>query len=160
MATTYQSIVQFLLASRQYDAARKYLGINHILCQKQGSAGALASNHLLWFRLDSTQGSYPSAIVHYQKYVSIRDSLLTESKNHQIAQLDIQYQTEKKDNELKLKEANIQLLTEQGRLQQQKLEQAQLIRNSTVFGLIMLILLLGWVITVTVLSKKVMSCWK
>jgi two-component sensor histidine kinase len=143
MATTYQSIVQFLLASRQYEAARRYLGINHILCQKQGSAGALATNHLLWFRLDSTLGSYPSAIIHYQKYVSIRDSLFTESKNHQIAQLQIQYQTEKKDKELELKETNIQLLTEQGRLQQQKLEQSHLIRNSTIFGALMLVLLLG-----------------
>jgi two-component sensor histidine kinase len=143
MATTYQSIVQFLIASKQYEAARKYLGINHTLCQKQGSAGALAINHLLWFRLDSTLGSYSSAIVNYQRYVSIRDSLLTESKNHQIAQLDIQYQTERKDNELKLKEVNIQLLTEQGRLQQQKLDQAQLIRNGTVFGALMLVLLLG-----------------
>jgi two-component sensor histidine kinase len=143
MAATYQSVVQFMIASSQYETARKYLGLNQVLCRKQGSAGALASNHLQWFRLDSTLNSFPSAIVHYQRYVALRDSLLTESKNHQIAQLEIQYQTEKKDQALKLKEKNIQLLTERGRLQQQKLEKSQMIRNATFAGTFMLLLLLG-----------------
>ncbi len=87
LAAIYQSVIQFLLASRQYDSARKYLDINQALCRQQGSAGALAANHLLWFRLDSTLGNYPAAIRHYQRYLSLGDSLLTQTKNRQIAQL-------------------------------------------------------------------------
>jgi hypothetical protein len=51
--------------------------------------------------------------------------------------------TEKKDRDLKLKEKNIQLLTEQGKLQRQKLAQAQMVRNGTIAGAVMLVLLLG-----------------
>jgi two-component sensor histidine kinase len=143
LAATYQAVVQFQLASRQYDSARKYLSLNQTLCRQQGAAGALASNHLLWFRLDSALHHYPAAIRHYQRYVALRDSLITESKNSQIAQLQVQYETEKKDRDLNLKEKNIQLLTERGKLQQQKLEQAQMIRNGTIAGAVMLVLLLG-----------------
>ena len=143
LAATYHSVVEFLLASRQYEPARTYLRINQALCEKQGAAGALAANHLLWFRLDSTLRNYPAAIGHYQRYVALRDSLLTKSKSREIEQLMIQYETEKKDQDLKLKEKNIQLLTKQGKLQQQQLVQAQMIRNGTIAGAVMLVLLLG-----------------
>lgn len=143
MAATYQAVVRFLIASRQYEKAHKYLVINQALCQKQGLAGALASNHLQWFRLDSTLGTYHSAIAHFQRYVALRDSLLTESKNLEIAQLEIQYQSEKKDQELKLQEKNILLLTQQAKSQQKQLEQAKIIRNGTILGACMLLLLLG-----------------
>ncbi len=143
MAAIYHSVIQFLLASKQYKLARKFIGINHTLCLKQGSAGDLAINHLQGFRLDSTLNIYPSAIAHYQRYVFLRDSLLTESRNLEIAQLDMQYQTEKKDQEIKLKEKNIQLLTQQAKFQQQQLKTAQLIRNGTILGASMLVLLLG-----------------
>ncbi|MBD0255833.1 MAG: ATP-binding protein, partial [Cytophagales bacterium] len=123
--------------------ARHYLRINQALCQQRGAVGALADNYRLWFRLDSTLHHYASAIGHYQRYVSLRDSLLTESKNSQIAQLQVQYESEKKDRDLKLKEKNIQLLTQQGKLQRQKLAQAQMVRNGTIAGAVMLVLLLG-----------------
>ncbi|GAB3220577.1 hypothetical protein GCM10027423_52360 [Spirosoma arcticum] len=145
IVTTYQSVTRFLLASHQYKPTRRYLALNELLCQEQGSAGILATNYLLWFRLDSTVGSYPSAIVHFQRYVALRDSLLTESKNDQIAQLEIQYQSEKKDQHIKLKEQSIQLLTEQGKRQQQELDQARMIRNSTFAGILLLILILALV---------------
>ena len=143
LAATYESVVQFLLASRQYEPARHYLRINQALCQQRGAAGALAANYRLRFQLDSTLHHYASAIGHYQRYVALRDSLLTESKNSQIAQLQVQYESEKKDRDLKLKEKNIQLLTQQGKLQEQKLAQAQMVRNGTIAGAVMLVLLLG-----------------
>ncbi len=140
---TYHSVVQFLLTSRQYGPARKYLRISRDLARQQGAAGTLASTHLLWFRLDSAQRRYPTAIRHYQQYVALRDSLLNESKNNQIAQLQVQYEAEKKDQDLRMKEKNIQLLTEQGKLQAHRLEQAQMIRNGTIAGAFLLVLLLG-----------------
>jgi two-component sensor histidine kinase len=143
MAAVYQSVIGFLLVSRQYGEARKYLRINQALCQRQGSAGSLAGNHLQWFRLDSTLQSYPAAIGHYQRYITLRDSLLTESKSQQMAQLEVQYETEKKDRDLKFKEKNIQLLTERGKLQSQQLALARMIRNGSSAGVIMLVLLLG-----------------
>ena len=143
LAAAYQSVIRFLLDSRQYEAARKYLRINQALCEGQGAAGSLASNHLQWFRLDSTLSSYPAAIGHYQRYVALRDSLFNESKSQQMAQLEVQYQTERKDQELRLKEDNIRLLTERGKLQAHQLAQARMIRNGSIAGAVMLVLLLG-----------------
>ena len=143
LAAIYQSVIQFLLASRQYESTRTYLDINQTLCRQQGSAGALAANHLSWFRLDSTLGNYPAAVRHYQRYPALGDSLLTQTKNRQIAQLEIGYRTEKKDQALRLQEKNIQLFTQQGKLQQQQLERARMVRNGTIAGSLMLALLLG-----------------
>ncbi|MBD0254972.1 MAG: tetratricopeptide repeat protein [Cytophagales bacterium] len=143
LTATYQSVVQYLLSSRQYAKARNYLRISQDLSRQQGAAGTLASTHLLWFRLDSTLRRYPAAIGHYQQYVALRDSLFTQSKNNQIAQLQVQYETEMKDQDLKLKEKNIQLLTQQGNLQAHRLEQAHVIRNGFIAGAFLLVLLLG-----------------
>jgi len=94
------------------------------------------------FKVDSAQGNYPDAIRHYQKYQALNDSIFNERKSKQISQLSIQYETEKKDQDLKLKQQAIQLLTEQSQLQQNQLEQAATLRNGVIAGAILLILLL------------------
>jgi two-component sensor histidine kinase len=142
-AQVYQSAIRFFINSKQYDQARHYLRINEAHCRKNGSTVALSKNQLLWFKLDSTQANYHLAIRHYQRYKVLQDSLLNATKSRQIAQLEIQYEIEKKDQDLKLNRRNIQLLTEQSQLQKSQLQQARTIRNGIIAGTIMLILLLG-----------------
>ena len=139
----YQSLVRFYIASAQYGKANKYLADNDELCRLTNSPAELAKNHLLWFQLDSIQARFPSAIAHYQKFVALRDSLLNETKSRQIAQLEIQYLMQKKDNFIRLKEQNIRLLTNQSHLQQAQLQRAQMTRNSMIAGSVSLILLLS-----------------
>ena len=55
-------------------------------------------------------GHFDSALTHYQKMVALNDTLFNEAKARQISELQIQYETEKKDD-------NIQELTKQDQLQ-------------------------------------------
>ncbi|QDK81896.1 tetratricopeptide repeat protein [Spirosoma sp. KCTC 42546] len=142
-ARIYQAVINFFIKSGQFQQARQYLALNESRCQLNGSIMALAKNHLQWFKLDSTQTSYFSAIRHYQRYKGLQDSLLNTTKSRQIAQLEIEFESEKKDQNLKLSQQNIQFLTKQSHLQQNQLQQAHTIRNGTIVGIIMLILLLG-----------------
>ncbi|MBD2757252.1 histidine kinase dimerization/phosphoacceptor domain -containing protein [Spirosoma validum] len=142
-ARIYQAVINFLIKSGQFQQARRYLALNESRCQLNGSIMALAKNHLQWFRLDSTRANYFSAIQHYQRYKALQDSLLNTTKSRQIAQLEIEFESEKKDQNLKLSQQNIQLLTEQSLVQQTKLQQALMTRNSIVVGTILLLLLLG-----------------
>ncbi|MVM41813.1 tetratricopeptide repeat protein [Spirosoma sp. HMF3257] len=142
-ARIYQAVINFFIQSRQFQQARRYLAINELRCQQNGSIMALAKNHLQWFKLDSTQANYIPAIRHYERYKVLQDSLLNTTKSRQIAQLEIEFESEKKDQNLKLSQQSIQALTKQSLLQQTQLQQEQTIRNGIIAGTIMLILLLG-----------------
>ncbi|MBS1565067.1 MAG: hypothetical protein JST39_11800 [Bacteroidetes bacterium] len=95
----------------------------------------LADVHFLLFRADSSSGNYISAIRHLQKYKSLADSILNEKKSQEIEQLQIEYKTEKKDEE-------IGLLTKKDQLQQANLKQANIIKNWMTASAALLILLL------------------
>lgn len=141
-APIYESAIRFLIYTKQYTQARNYLQLNQAQCLKNGSTVGLSKNHLLWFKLDSAQANYPTAIRHYQHYKILQDSLLNTTKSRHIAQLEIEYQTEKKDQDLKIHQQAIQLLTKQSELQQQQLQQATTTRNAVIGGTVLLILLL------------------
>ncbi|GAB3800034.1 hypothetical protein GCM10028819_24540 [Spirosoma humi] len=142
-ARIYQAVIAFFTKSGQYQQARRYLALNESRCQSNGSIMALANNHLQWFRLDSSQANYFAAIQHYQRYKALQDSLLTTTKSRQIAQLEIEFESEKKDQHLKRSQQNIQFLREQSLLQQTQLQRALTTRNGIIVGTIMLIVLLG-----------------
>lgn len=143
LSAIYEAAIRFLIKSNQYKAALSYLKINQERGQRTGSTTVLSKNHFLWFKLDSLMANYPAAIRHYQQYESLQDSLLNLTKSRHIAQLEIQFETQKKDQDLRLKQRNIQLLTKQSQLQQNQLEQTTLLKNGTIAFTVLLVLLLG-----------------
>jgi two-component sensor histidine kinase len=92
--------------------------------------------HLMRFKVDSALANYPSAIKHYQLYTALKDSNFNETQSKQIAQLSIGYETEKKEQDIKLKEKNIALLREQNKAQQTQ-------RNALIGGTGLLLALLA-----------------
>ncbi len=139
----FWAVIPFFLASKRYGQARKYLveGEKHNL--KTGTLNELATIQLWWFRLDSMQADYPSAIKHYQQYKRMQDALFNETKSKQIADLEVRYETEQKEKNLRLKEQAIKTLTREKQLQAQQMEQDALVRNVVIGGAVMILLLLG-----------------
>ena len=138
-----RSVIQFLFVTGQYTQLPYYLRINEGVAEKLGSLRDISDNHLWWFRLDSAKGHYVSAINHFQKYKSLNDSLFNETKSKQIAQLQIQYEIEKKDQDIRLKDQSIELLTKKDQLQQATLHQTRTTRNMVLGSTILLTLLLA-----------------
>lgn len=137
----HQLIVRFALSrfyvtSAQYAKADPYL--RALLTVQKGKipANILMEIHKMLFKIDSAQAIYPSAIRHYQLYKAFSDSIFNEKQSQQIAQLNIGYETEKKEQEIKLKEKNIALLEEQSKVQHTQ-------RNALVGGTGLLVLMLG-----------------
>lgn len=141
--TAWRKISQFYVALGQYEKADPYL--NRLLAAppKKIIPSHQIEIHWMRFKVDSAQHNYLPAITHYQKYKALNDSIFNEKKSRQISQLSIQYETGKKDLDLKLKQQAIQLLTEKSLLQQNQLQQATNTRNGIFAGAILLILLLG-----------------
>ncbi|SEJ59907.1 Two-component sensor histidine kinase, contains HisKA and HATPase domains [Dyadobacter sp. SG02] len=141
--SAWRKISQFYVAHGQFEKASPYLTQLLAVPGKKIIPSHRIEVHWMRFKVDSAQGNYLSAIRHYQKYKTLNDSVFNVAKSKQISQLSIQYETEKKDQDLKLKGQAIQLLTEKSLLQQNQLRQATYIRNGIFAGAVLLILLLG-----------------
>jgi two-component sensor histidine kinase len=133
----YNSIIKYYLAIKQYREVVKYCAFNEAYCKKYGVVKNLISNYRNWYRADSALGNFDAALSHYKMLTAINDSSFNETKIKQISELQIQYETEKKDND-------IQLLSKQGLLQKKELQQASVLRNVTLaaFALLIIVLIL------------------
>lgn len=141
-----QSIIRYLIETRQYKETYKYLEEMDNTCKALGDNLARSKNQLDWFRVDSALGNYISAIQHQQLYKSLSDSIFNIEKSKQFSSLQLQFETEKKDKD-------IQLLTQQSKLQYNSLQKERTIRNVIIAGVILLSLFSG-LIYMSYRSKK------
>jgi two-component sensor histidine kinase len=141
--TNYNAIIKYLIATKQYNLADKYLRLNDTACKKNSQVDMLERNYVDWFHVDSLKGDYSTAIKHFELSKIISDSLINVKKASQLADLQMSYQTEKKDEEIKLNSQKILLLRKQGQYQQISLLHEKTIRHVTFAGLVMVLLLLG-----------------
>ena len=140
----YASVIRFYIISGQYERALKYLNKHKRMSGKQNDISLMATNHKLWFMLDTTKHNYRSAVDHLLSYNDLNDSLFNETKGKQIAALQVEFDTERKEKDLLVKEQNIQLLTKQDQLQKSKLQTGAVIRNVSfaIVGLLITIMAL------------------
>src|SRR5260221_1306195 len=139
----YSLIIKFYIASKQYSSALAYLIKNKPLTYQLGSPVEISENYHQWFRLDSAQGNYKSALYNLAEFNKINDSIFTQTKSKQNQLLQVEYETEKKDNNIKMKEQEIQVLTQQDQLRQARLKKANFVRNVTFGGILMLLVFTG-----------------
>jgi len=125
------SVIRYNIATGHYDKASHYNAKYDSLC---GLRNRMFCNtyYSLWeFKIDSAAGNYLSAIRHFQRYKEINDEMFSEAKTTQINQLSILHESEKKDK-------NILLLQQQTASQQSRLKSANLVRNATLLGLLLM----------------------
>ncbi|MEP6748859.1 MAG: histidine kinase dimerization/phosphoacceptor domain -containing protein [Bacteroidota bacterium] len=130
------TLISYYYNAGKYYEMYKYLPTYEKLAKEYGTISNLADSYYLWFKADSSLGNYPQAIAHYKLYKTASDSALNVVNNKQVAQLLIEFQTEKKNKD-------IELLTKQGEFQRSQLKQTSFTRNVMIGGAIMLALLLG-----------------
>src|SRR6266536_2422332 len=96
----------------------------------------IAEIHKALYSIDSAAGRNAEASEHLKKYTVLMDSIYSENQSKQIEQLKIQYETEKKDNDIKF-------LKQQEEIQQSQLTQTRLTKNIVIASIIVLALLLA-----------------
>ncbi|UHG94407.1 histidine kinase (plasmid) [Spirosoma oryzicola] len=131
-----QDIGAFYIRRQKYPEAGYYLTKALTILPQKEALSTLRDIHFMLFKVDSAQGNYLLAIDHLRQYKTYNDSLFNEAKSKQLAQLQIQYDT-------RAKEQNISLLTKQSELQQSALKRAETTRNAILGGVILLVGLLG-----------------
>ncbi|MBN9384054.1 MAG: tetratricopeptide repeat protein [Chitinophagaceae bacterium] len=146
LPNVYVAIIKYLLASGQNKKARYYLKEEESYSAKNSNLIQLAENQLTWTDLDSAVGNYRSAFWHFRNYALLKDSIIGQEKTKYIAQLNVQYETSKKDQDILLKEKNIELLNQRSKLQNVELAKANQTRNGALAAGVLLLVIVGLLI--------------
>jgi two-component sensor histidine kinase len=143
---TNMDIGRFYLQRGQFRKAHLYLDT----ALTSMSYGRLLNQRELFqmlFTADSALGNYSAAIKNLQHYQFLNDSIYNERKSRQIEELTIQYETEKK-------EQSIRLLEKEKRLQQNELTKEQNTKRWIVGVAMLLIVIVGLLINFSRLKQR------
>jgi len=139
---------QLFIERKQYRKARE-------LIEKQfafpaGFDGTLGSNMPAYTQLifiDSILGDNAAAVAHYKKYTALLDSSFRISRTRQAEELQVIYQTNEKDNQ-------INLLMQQAKLEKANSENAALLRNFSIAGVVAAMIIAGLLYRQNKLRKR------
>ena len=143
LATYYVSVIEFYLRAGELDSAKKYIAAQSAELQHGVNSRNLRSiNTMEQYRLDTAEHRYKAAFTDLMQNKMINDSILDEKKVSEIADMEMEYETEKKADSLKLKDLKIETLTSQEELQRANLRRAEFHRNVMIAAGCLLVLLL------------------
>lgn len=129
-------LIRYFTATGQYELAKLYIkkGINEMDMQQREIPKQLQKYFELSYLLDSTKGSYKSALSYLLKANRIKDSLLNENTNRQFKRLEVEFETDKKVSEIKI-------LNQKAQIQNTSLQKANLVKNITIGGILLMLLI-------------------
>jgi len=132
----YYAMIQYLTTTGQ--AGKTYAYINELkrLAKKNNDLINLSQLERVHFESDSATGNYIGAIQHLKNHKLLNDSLYNINSRKQFANLQLKYDTEKKDK-------NIKVLTQQGKLQEARIHNDTVLRYVFIGSLLVLVLFMG-----------------
>lgn len=146
-AEAHYKIARFYVDQHKFNKAGPYLSsaakIGFFSGNQFYTSHFMRDLSLLQFKVDSATGNYLSAIQHYQRYNSLNDSIFNAAKMKQLQQLQVKYETEKKELAIATRDEQISALKQNDLLRQRNLKQANFIRNITMAAVAVLVLFGG-----------------
>ncbi|KFE99089.1 histidine kinase dimerization/phosphoacceptor domain -containing protein [Chryseobacterium luteum] len=130
-------IIIYLQQSGQVEKTYAYIERFKEFAKKSDKLIFYSQIELLSFQSDYASKKYESAIKHLKQHQVYKDSIFNLEKLKQSATLELQFETEKKDK-------NIKVLTQQGKLQEIKIQNDKVIRYVFIGSLIALVLFLAF----------------
>jgi two-component system, sensor histidine kinase PdtaS len=132
----YCEIGQYFIDKLQYEKSSGYLQQALIASEGTNSLSRTKDIHLMLYRADSGMGNCTSAMQHLLRHKLLGDSIFNETKNWQIEELQVQFETAKKEKDIKL-------LNNQNQLQRISVEQANRTKNITLAYVVLLLIIVG-----------------
>ncbi|RYE32972.1 MAG: tetratricopeptide repeat protein, partial [Sphingobacteriales bacterium] len=149
----YEEIIKYLTATGNYPIALKYLRKNESLLERIPDHLGLARNYTLWFSFDTAQRNYSGAVSNILKANLINDTILNAANTKEIKQLEVQYQSEQKEQAIKEKDLKINEYVQSDLLKEANLSRAKFTRNVTLVSSIVL-LALGSILFIQYKQKR------
>jgi two-component system, sensor histidine kinase PdtaS len=135
----YRQLGQLYLETGHPSQAKVWLKKAVVNATVDLSVGSQRHLHYMLFLADSATGDYLSALKENAVLKNLEDLSFRESKEKELQKVKAEFETEKKDAQLKQKDQSIQLLNQSGQLQVAALERERLIRNVTIGFVVLLI---------------------
>jgi two-component sensor histidine kinase len=136
----YYGLGQLYVEGGNFVQAKYYLDKALQLVDSTYSMRTKAHLHYCLFLADSATGNYISAIQHLSQNKRYDDTLMKQSKIEAIEKYKAQFETERKEADLKLKDQNIGILTKERLIQDMNLKREKFIKNITLYGSILLLI--------------------
>ncbi|HEY4789266.1 MAG TPA: tetratricopeptide repeat protein, partial [Bacteroidales bacterium] len=121
---------------KRYEVAKHYFETAHEIAMQVGRKSSIASSYRDLARTEAALGNFSKAYEYQQTFTSYRDSINTETSNKNIAEMEAKYQTEKKQQE-------IALLDAQNNTQRLKLRNQRWVVYSLLAGFCLIIIIAG-----------------
>jgi two-component sensor histidine kinase len=140
------AVIRLFTATRQFDRLEPLLQACLSTAQQTRNIKFFAATEQLYYKADSARGKFFSALQHHELYKGYNDSLVRRNHAKQLMQMQVQYETARKDTELVQQSRSIYMLKQQNELQQSMLRSQRNVRNLsfTGAGLFALLLLVGY----------------
>jgi two-component sensor histidine kinase len=132
----YSAIIRYMVIDKNFKEVYTFLRKQDAIQETTGNNLFRSENQLQWFQADSAAGNLISAITHYKLYKSLSDSVFNADKANQINSLQIQFETDQKDK-------NIKLLTQKNNLQAETIHKDKTIKLAIAGAAVLLLLLLA-----------------
>ncbi|WP_169336014.1 histidine kinase dimerization/phosphoacceptor domain -containing protein [Flavobacterium rivuli] len=132
----YYAMIYYLINTGQAGKTYQYINELNTLAKKNNDLLNLSQLEKVRFEADSATGNYLSAISHLKEHKLLNDSLYNINSRRQFANLQLKYETDKKDK-------NIKMLTQQGKLQEARIYNDTVLRYVFIGSLVALILFTG-----------------
>ncbi|MGL4598863.1 MAG: tetratricopeptide repeat-containing sensor histidine kinase [Bacteroidia bacterium] len=99
-AETYNKLGNLYLAWGKYDLALQQLELARSVLATSNVKKELLKNYLLTTQVLRANGDYKNALLFYDRYETLKDTLQNENQHKALAELQIKYETEKKEQEI------------------------------------------------------------
>lgn len=127
VGTTYNNIADVLMENGRLSEAKKYLDSAHVYVNQSKVSVDMGMSLQNYSRYYELKGDKDKALEYFKNYSKFRDSTLNLETNSKIAELEIQYNTEKNEKEI---------LSQKAELAEKELHLNR--KNTYIFGLIIL----------------------
>ena len=151
MAVSYNNIGDLYLKQNKPEEARKQSLKSLGIAEAIGSKDDIMNAYLLLAICDSTTGNFKSAYQYHKLYSSIKDSIFNEKSNKQLIEMQTKYESEKKDNEIKLLNKDKET---QARISAEENRRKNVIIGSVISGLLLVVLFAGFIFRSLRFTKK------
>jgi two-component sensor histidine kinase len=138
---------KFYFTKGDYNKAGQFLNIALESYGQTGKLDDIKNAHLWLFKVDSAKGNYLSAVNHLQQKEQLQDSAFTVERNQQVEELQIIYETDKKEQDIKILEGRESLA-------KAEVKQIRISRNWMIAGACMLLVIAGLLYRQSRLRKR------
>lgn len=107
IALNYTDLGYLFKEQGKYDLAAQQYRLSNELAEKIKYAELLQSNYAELAAIAEKEGNFVLSLDYYKRRTALKDSIYSSDKMKQIEQLNAKYQTEKKEQQLKLQQAEI-----------------------------------------------------